>query len=132
MSRMPYEPYAAAEYYLEEYKGSLIQEEELGKALRQASRHVDTLTFNRIVGGGFENLTPFQQEIIREVVCRQADFETENADILDSILSSYGVNGVSMSFNGQAWNVFTDKGVAMKKSDYAMLAQTGLTCRLAV
>lgn len=128
---MPYEPYATAEYYLEEYKGRLIQEEELGKALRQASRHIDALTFNRIVGE-FEHLTEFQKETIREVVCRQADFETENADILDSILSSYSVNGVSMSFNGQAWNIYTDKGIAVKKSDYALLEQTGLTCRLAV
>ena len=99
--------------------------------LRQASRHIDSLTYNRIVGRGFSSLTEYQQEVIREVVCRQADFEYENADLLASALSSYSINGVSAGFNGQAWNVFTGKGVAMKRDDYALLAQTGLTCRLA-
>ena len=76
------------------------------------------------------NLTPFQQDLIREVVCQQADFETENADEINTVLQSYSINGVSMQF-GNSWNVFTDKGVAMKRDVYAMLCQTGLCCRLA-
>lgn len=127
---MAYEAYAAPEYYKNEYFGELIPEDQLGKALRQASRHVDALTFNRIVGQGFSSLTEYQQEIIREVVCQQADFETENADMIASVLSSYSINGVSMQF-GSAWNVFTYKGVAMRRDTYAMLQQTGLCCRLA-
>lgn len=127
---MAYEPYVTPEYYKNTYKGSTVPEEELSKALRQASRHVDALTFNRIVGRGFSNLTEYQQEIIREVVCQQADFEVENADMIASVLSSYSINGVSMQF-GSAWNVFTDKGVAMRRDTYAMLQQTGLCCRLA-
>lgn len=126
-----YEPYASEDYYVSAYGGSAIKDN-VKKYLRQASRHIDTLTYNRIVGRGFSNLTEFQQDIIREVCCRQAEFECENADILDTILSSYSVNGVSMGFNEQAWNVFADKGIAMKKSDYSLLVQTGLTCRLAV
>lgn len=122
--------YAAIEYYQDEYMGSLIKDEDaLERALKRASRHVDTLTFNRIRGIGFENLTSFQQDIIREVVCLQADFEVENADELDSILSSYSINGVSASF-GASWNVVTQQGVAMKRDVYALLAQTGLTCQL--
>lgn len=127
---MAYEPYVTPEYYKNTYKGSTVPEEELSKALRQASRHVDALTFNRIVGRGFFNLTEYQQEIIREVVCQQADFEVENADMIASVLSSYSINGVSMQF-GSAWNVFTDRGVAMRRDTYAMLQQTGLCCRLA-
>ena len=128
---MPYEPYVTYEYYCDAYKGDVIPMDELDKALKQASRHIDSLTYNRIVGRGFSSLTEFQQEVIREVVCRQADFEYENVDLLTSALSSYSINGVSAGFNGQAWNVFTGKGVAMKRDDYALLAQTGLTCRLA-
>lgn len=129
---MSYEPYASQEYYQTVYRGSSVPEEALVQMLRQASRHIDSLTYNRIVGRGFSSLTEFQQEVIREVVCRQADFEYENADLLASALSSYSINGVSAGFNGQAWNVFIGKGVAMKRDDYALLAQTGLTCRLAV
>ena len=127
---MAYEAYVTPEYYKNEHPGELIPEGQLEKALRQAYRHVDALTFNRIVGRGFSSLTEYQQEIIREVVCQQADFETENADMIASVLSSYSINGVSMQF-GSAWNVFADKGVAMRRDTYAMLQQTGLCCRLA-
>ena len=125
-----YNPYVTTSYYLDSYKGDVIPEEQLEKALRQASRHVDSLTYNRIVGQGFSNLTAFQQDLIREVVCQQADFEHENADEINSILSSYSINGVSASF-GSSWNIFMDKGVAMKRDVYTMLCQTGLCCRLA-
>ena len=127
---MSYEPYASPGYYQGKYEGTLIEDDDLKKALVQASRHIDSLTYNRIVGRGFSNLTRFQQDIIHDVVCQQADFETENADEINSILSSYSINGVSAQF-GSSWNIFTDKGVAMKRDLYALLCQTGLCCRLA-
>lgn len=127
---MSYEPYATPEYYTDTYGGTLILENDIGRALQIASRHIDSLTYNRIVGRGFSSLTQFQRDIIQDVVCQQADFETENADEINSILSSYSINGVSAQF-GSSWNVFTDKGVAMKRDLYALLCQTGLCCRLA-
>ncbi|WP_368366694.1 hypothetical protein [Ruminococcus sp. J1101004sp1_RTP21198st1_B9_RTP21198_201120] len=127
---MSYEPYATPEYYTDTYGGTLILENDIERALQIASRHIDSLTYNRIVGRGFSNLTRFQQDIIQDVVCQQADFETENADEINSILSSYSINGVSAQF-GSSWNIFTDKGVAMKRDLYALLCQTGLCCRLA-
>lgn len=127
---MSYEPYATPEYYTDTYGGTLILENDIERALQIASRHIDSLTYNRIVGRGFSSLTQFQQDIIQDVVCQQADFETENADEINSILSSYSINGVSAQF-GSSWNVFTDKGVAMKRDLYALLCQTGLCCRLA-
>ena len=127
---MAYEPYASKEYYQNEYQGSIVPEDKLLKGLRQASRHIDSLTFNRIVGQGFSNLSRYQQELIREVTCQQADFETENADEIDTILQSYAINGVSAQF-GSSWNVITEQGVAMKRDVYALLCQTGLCCRLA-
>lgn len=127
---MSYKPYASPGYYQGKYEGTLIEDDDLKKALVQASRHIDSLTYNRIVGRGFSNLTRFQQDIIQDVVCQQADFETENADEINSILSSYSINGVSAQF-GSSWNIFTDKGVAMKRDLYALLCQTGLCCRLA-
>ena len=130
MNEMVYETYATPEYYREAYKGSIIPPDEQEKALNQASRHIDSLTYNRIVGRGFSNLTDFQQEVIREVACQQADFETENADEINTILQGYSINGVSAQF-GQSWNVYTDKGVAMKRDVYTLLSQTGLCCRLA-
>ena len=127
---MSYESYTTPEYYTDTYGGTLILENDIARALQIASRHIDSLTYNRIVGRGFSSLTQFQHDIIQDVVCQQADFETENADEINSILSSYSINGVSAQF-GSSWNVFTDKGVAMKRDLYALLCQTGLCCRLA-
>ena len=127
---MSYVPYATPDYSTDTYGGTLILENDIARALQIASRHIDSLTYNRIVGRGFSSLTQFQQDIIQDVVCQQADFETENADEINSILSSYSINGVSAQF-GSSWNIFTDKGVAMKRDLYALLCQTGLCCRLA-
>lgn len=127
---MTYEPYATPEYYREIYGGSTVPEEKLRRALCQASRHIDSLTYNRIVGRGFSSLTAFQQDVIREAVCQQADFEYDNADEIDTILSGYSLNGASVQF-GSSWNVYTEKGVAIKRDVYAFLSQTGLCCRIA-
>ena len=127
---MAYEPYVNTSYYLEIFGGIMIPDDELQKRLVTASRHIDSLTYNRIVGQGFSNLTEFQQDIIREVVCQQAEFEYENADEISTVLSSYSLNGASVQF-GSSWNVYMDKGVAMRRDVYALLSQTGLCCRLA-
>lgn len=120
--------YADTVYYFNEYDGSIIAEEELEKALKKASRHIDTLTYNRIVGKGFYNLTKFQQSIIKEVCCTLADFETENAELINSMLKSYSINGVSMTL-GSSWNVSVESGVAIRSDLYERLQQTGLCCR---
>jgi len=127
---MSYVPYVTKEYYFDTYGGMIVPEELLERYIRQASRHIDSLTFNRIVSQGIINMTPFQQDIIREVVCMQAEFEYQNKDIFDMILQGYSINGVSMQF-GESWNVTTKKGIPMRKDVYEQLSQTGLCCRLA-
>lgn len=125
-----YQPYVSKEYYQNIYQGNSIPENDIEKLLKQASRHIDALTFNRIVGRGFDNLTPFQKEIIQEVVCEQADFEYSNSEIFDMILQGYSINGVSMQF-GESWNVKIDHGIPIRRDLYEQLNQTGLCCRLA-
>lgn len=120
---MAYTPYATESAYKEEY--SSIPDDELVKRLKQASRHIDSLTYNRILGHGFENLTPFQQGIVFECTCELADFEYENEDMIQSVLQTYAINGVSMAF-GSSWNVLVQNGVAIKRDTYAKLMQTGL------
>lgn len=122
---MSYESYVTPEYYLETYHGNVLPGECMEKMLRQASRHIDSLTYNRIVGRGIDDLSEFQKQLVREVICMQAEFEYENEDEINSVLSSYSINGVSAQF-GSSWNVFTNKGIAMKRDVYAMLQQTGL------
>ena len=121
--------YAGKEYYTDTYGGSLIGEEELTRQLNKASRQIDTLTFCRIREIGFERLTAFQQDQIQYVTCLLADFIYENRDELESMLSSYGINGVSMSFSNGV-NVTKVQGVMIRTDIYAELEKTGLCCRM--
>lgn len=115
-------------FYLlpEDYIGD-IPEDQLEKRLADACRTIDSLTFNRIVKQGFENLTEFQQGIIKEAVAKQADFAHENAELLDSPLSSYSISGVSMSFDRS--KVLTIGCVTTTSEVYGLLMQTGLCYR---
>lgn len=125
---MGYTGYVSLNEYLRMFY-NIIPQDDADKMLRQASRHIDALTFNRIVGRGFDNLTEFQKDVIKEVVCRQAEFEYENEDMINTVLSSYSLNGVSMNF-GSSWNLYIENGVAIRKDLYSLLKQTGLCCRL--
>ena len=110
----------------EEYSGA-IPAEEVEASLKRACRDIDSLTFNRIVEKGFENLTEFQQELVKEAVKLHADFCYDNAELLDSPLASYAINGVSMSFDKS--KIVTIGGVTTSSEVYGLLMQTGLCCR---
>jgi hypothetical protein len=124
-----YTPYVAADEYAE-MGFNVIPAEDRTKMLTEASRQVDTLTFNRIVAKGFDKLTEFQQDIVKQVVCDQAEFLFENADAIASVLDSYSINGVSMHF-GTGFNVIVEGGLPIQSTTYSLLKQTGLCCRLA-
>lgn len=121
--------YADKEYYMKSYGGTVIREEELARQLDKASRQIDTLTFCRIREIGFKRLTAFQQDQIRYVTCLLADFIYENKDELESMLSSYGINGVSMNFSNGV-NVTKVQGVMIRTDIYTELEKTGLCCRM--
>ena len=120
---MSYIPYATAADY-SQYGSGNIPAGELDSFLRKASRNIDSLTFNRIVAAGFDNLTEFQRDIIKNSCCRLADFLHDNADLLDSALNSYSVNGVSMTFGGMSVAVIN--GVPVSREIYSLLNQSGL------
>jgi len=119
--------YVDLEYYKNTYCGKL-PDEDAEKALKQASRHIDMLTYRRIAGVGFDNLTPFQQETVKEVCCMMADFESANASMINSLINSYSINGASINFSGESANCRLVNGVVVQKDVYEMLNMTGLTC----
>jgi hypothetical protein len=123
-----YQPYADNTYYTEVYKGTEIDKNEIDKYLKKASREIDALTFNRIVKKGFNNLSEYQKEIIKEVCCEHASFLYDNEDMLKTYLSSYAINGVNMTFGG-SWNIHIEEGIAIDKRLYEQLCSTGLCCR---
>lgn len=93
----------------------------------KASRIVDTLTHNRIIGIGFENLTDYQQQTIIECCCEVVKFYYDNADVLDGALGAYSINGVSMQFSFNS-SVAVIDGCTVSKSTYNRLITTGLCC----
>lgn len=109
---------------------SSISTDELARYLTDASHQIDTLTFNRILAIEFDKLTEFQQNIIKECVCKHADFLYSNADALASIVDAYSINSVSMKF-GTGFGVSMENGMPILKTVYSLLEQTGLCCRLA-
>ena len=116
-------------YFQSNYTDGKIPADDVNHAMYMASRHIDSLTFNRIIAKGYENLSSFQKEIL-EMACKlQAEFEYENADMINSILSSYSINGVSMGLDPNGWNVYVQNGIVMQSSTYDLLKQTGLCCR---
>ena len=124
-----YTPYVSWDEYVAMGYTDLA-EETAQRFLVEASRQVDTLTFNRIVKKGFDNLTDFQQQIIQEVVCEQASFLYENADAISSVFDTYSINSVTMKF-GTGFNFDLQGGVPIQHTTYSLLEQTGLCCRIA-
>lgn len=123
-----YQPYVDSAYYFTVFQGTVLNEENVDKYLKKSSHDIDVLTYNRIVKKGFNNLTEYQKEVIKEVCCEHASFLLENEDMLKTYLSSYAINGVNMSF-GNSWNVYIETGIAISKELYERLCSTGLCSR---
>ncbi|MBQ8132919.1 MAG: hypothetical protein IJ192_00670 [Clostridia bacterium] len=114
--------YAAEEDYRKFYQNVPESFEQL---VRRASRNIDILTYCRINGIGWDNLTDFQRDTITEACCDMVQFMSENGDLLDTPLNSYSINGVSMQFQFNP-TVYCSKGVIMRQNTYSMLMSTGL------
>ena len=96
--------------------------------LEQAGDDIDALCYGRIRKIGFEKLTAFQKEKISKAVCYHAAFLGEYGEMLQSPLSSYGINGVSMSFSTE--RTVTQGGVTTTNQVMTQLRQSGLASRL--
>jgi hypothetical protein len=120
--------YVDYEYYTNTYGGTSIAADNAPRALQKASDTVDTLTYCRIVERGIDGLTPFQKGIVQRVVCALAEWQEDNADLLEAPYNSYAINGVSVSL-GEAKNVRQIGGVMIPSGLYAELIKTGLCYR---
>ena len=120
--------YVDKAYYKDTYNGIILTEGNADRYLTIASRQVNTICRGRSEGMGFDSLSPFRKSSIQEVICRQAEFLYQNESMLETYLSSYAINGVSMQF-GQAWNLHVEGGIAMPEELYQTLLRTGLCYR---
>jgi hypothetical protein len=96
----------------------------LDSKLEKATDQIDSLTYNRIVGKGFDNLTPFQQDKVKKAVCLHADFVEQYGEYIDMPLAGFSAGSISVNFNANKVN-----GITTTQEVLNYLAQTGLTCR---
>lgn len=112
----------------EEYRtySDEIQDETIfNKIERKQEQNIDILTFNRIKD--FTKLSTFNQTIIKECLVDMCDFYYTNKDYVESYLSSYSINGVSIDFNNKSSNIATINGVVIQKNTYNNLLRSNLS-----
>ena len=117
--------YVNYEYYSNEYKGTL-DEDAATKLLEESSDQIDRLTYGRIRCKGFDNLTEYQQELVKKAVCYQTDFINAYGAYLNMPISGYSAGGISLSFNKDNQG---SGGIIVDKKTLDYLAQTGLASR---
>lgn len=124
--------YVDKKYYIDEFKGNKVPINEIEKYLRLAQEKIDSITFNRIVAIGFNNLTKFQQEKIKDAICYQAEYiyvngynNEDNRDV-----SSYSVLDISVSVDNSNSNKTIAQRKNMSEMAYDYVHKTGLDSKL--
>ncbi len=119
--------YVTKDDFVKMFPKTQIPPNEMELYLKTASVDIDSLTFNRIVACGFDSLTPFQKEKVQNAVCRQAELRYQNQELFDSVIQSYSINGVSVTYDKS--RLITVCGATTSKDIYAELKQSGLCVR---
>lgn len=124
--------YVNKEYYSNEFNGNKIPDEEIEKYLKLAQEKIDSITYNRIIAVGFDNLTEFQKEKIKEAICYQAEYiytngynSEDNRDI-----TSYSVLDISVSVDNSNSNKTIAQKNKMSEMAYDYIHKTGLDSKL--
>lgn len=116
--------YVDSTYYKNTFGGIVLPEVSIQQKLERASDQIDSLTFNRIVAIGFNNLTDFQKDKVKKAICIHADFIEQYGAYIDTPLSGFSAGSVSVSFNANKVN-----GITTTQEVLNYLKQTGLTYR---
>lgn len=120
--------YIDKEYYLNTFNDKSIPEEDIEKYLELAQEKIDSITYNRIVAIGFNNLTEFQKEKISEAICYQAEYIFKNGynDEDNRDISSYSVLDISVSVDNSSGNKTKAQKLSMSEMAYDLVHKTGL------
>lgn len=120
--------YVDKEYYLNIFKGNIIPDKDIEKYLELSQEKIDSITFNRIVAIGFNNLTEFQREKISKAICYQADYIFQNGynDENNRNISSYSVLDISVSVDNSNDNKTIAQKLNMSEIAYDLVHKTGL------
>jgi len=121
--------YVDVRFYRKVFRGSFCGKNvELMRLLELASVKANELTFGRIGRFGFEGLTEFQQECVRQAVCFQADYYAKNGIENGEAIRSYRALDVSVWYDrgGQSYA----KSEGFSEMGYMFLERSGLCARV--
>ena len=120
--------YVNKEYYSNTFGGKNIPDEEIEKYLELAQEKIDSITYNRIVAIGFDNLSEFQKEKISKAICYQAEYIFQNGynDDNNRHVSSYSVLDISVSIDNSSNNKTIAQKLNMSEIAYDLVHKTGL------
>lgn len=120
--------YVNKEYYSNTFGGKNIPDEEIEKYLELAQEKIDSITYNRIVAIGFDNLSEFQKEKISKAICYQAEYIFQNGynDENNRDVSSYSVLDISVSIDNSSNNKTIAQKLNMSEIAYDLVHKTGL------
>ena len=120
--------YINKEYYSNTFKGKTMPNEDIEKYLELAQEKIDSITYNRIVAIGFNNLTEFQKEKISKAICYQAEYIFKNGynDENNRDISSYSVLDISVSVDNSNSNKTKAQKLNMSEIAYDLVHKTGL------
>lgn len=124
--------YVNEKYYSDEFSGVKLPDDKIEKYLKLAQEKIDSITFNRIVAIGFDNLTEFQKEKIKEAICYQAEYIFENGynNENNRDISSYSVLDISVSKDNSGSNKTLAERNNMSEIAYDYISKTGLDSKL--
>lgn len=120
--------YVNKEYYTDTFEGTTIPDNEIDKYLKLAQEKIDDITYNRIVGIGFDNLTDFQKECVSKAICYQAEYYSVNGINSLSNVSSYSVLDISINVDKSHETEAQKKD--MDEFAYMNIKKSGLTSGL--
>lgn len=120
--------YVNEEYYTDVFEGNVLPDEDIEKYLELAQEKIDSITYNRIVAIGFENLTEFQKDKISKAICYQAEYIFRNGynDEDNRDISSYSVLDISVSVDNSSSNKTKAQKINMSEKAYDYVHKTGL------
>lgn len=120
--------YVNKEYYSNTFGGKNIPDEEIEKYLELAQEKIDSITYNRIVAIGFDNLSEFQKEKISKAICYQAEYIFQNGynDENNRDVSSYSVLDISVSIDNSSNNKTIAQKLNMSEIAYDLVHKTRL------
>ena len=121
--------YCDAEYYKDTYGGQAIPDDDLEKALADASRAIDNATMYRI--GELDDWPAFTQAQVKLATCAQADHAYKYGE-LESVLSAidgYSIGDVSVAGKADSGKSALEQHYKVCESAISLLMPTGLLDR---